>query len=225
MIESEQDQTARFQGVIFDLDGTLLDTLACIGTAFNQALKESGYPTHPIQDFKDFIGDGVFKCAERALPVNARQPTTIDALVALERRLYEMFWRREIAIYDGIPELLAALRAQNVPTAVLTNKDQDAANDCLIECFPQHSFDCVLGYTGTYPHKPDPACGAAVIKALDLRPDQLMMVGDTPVDLATARACGLFAVGVSWGFRTRETLIAAGLDVLIEHPSEILQYV
>ena len=225
MIESEQDQTARFQGVIFDLDGTLLDTLACIGTAFNQALKESGYPTHPIQDFKDFIGDGVFKCAERALPANARRPTTIDALVALERRLYEMFWRREIAIYDGIPELLAALRAQNVPTAVLTNKDQDAANDCLIECFPQHSFDCVLGYTGAYPHKPDPACGAAVIKALDLRPDQLMMVGDTPVDLATARACGLFAVGVSWGFRTRETLIAAGLDVLIEHPSEILQYV
>lgn len=225
MIESEQDQTARFQGVIFDLDGTLLDTLACIGTAFNQALKETGYPTHPIQDFKDFIGDGVFKCAERALPVNARQPTTIDALVALERRLYEMFWRREIAIYDGIPELLAALRARSIPTAVLTNKDQDAANACLIECFPQHSFDCVLGYTGAYPHKPDPACGAAVIKTLGLRPDELMMVGDTPVDLATARACSLFAVGVSWGFRSRETLTAAGADVLIEHPLELLHYV
>ena len=111
-----------------------------------------------------------------------------------------------------------------MPTAVLTNKDQDAANGCLIECFPQHTFDCVLGYTGAYPHKPDPACGAAVIKALGLRPDQLMMVGDTPVDLATARACSLFAVGVSWGFRTRETLIAAGLDVPIEHPLELLRY-
>ena len=225
MIKPNQDQTKPFQGVIFDLDGTLLDTLACIGTAFNQALEETGYPTHPIQDYKDFIGDGVFKCAERALPRAARQPELIDALVMLERRRYETVWRQEIAIYDGIPELLAALQAQSVPTAVLTNKDQDAANDCLIECFPQHTFDCVVGYTGAYPHKPDPACGAAVIKTLGLRPSQLMMVGDTPVDLATARACSLFAVGVSWGFRTRETLIAAGLDVLIEHPSDLLPYV
>jgi phosphoglycolate phosphatase len=225
MIKSKQGQTGPFQGVIFDLDGTLLDTLACIGAAFNQALTEIGYPTHPIQDYKNFIGDGVFKCAERALPKIARQPEIIDALVTLERRLYETVWRREIAIYDGIPELLEALRAQSVPTAVLTNKDQDAAIDCLIECFPQHTFDCVLGYTGTYPHKPDPACGAAVIKTLGLRPDQLMMVGDTPVDLATARACSLFAVGVSWGFRNRETLIADGLDVLIEHPLELLHYV
>ena len=224
MIKPKQAQTAPFQGVIFDLDGPFLPTLACIGTAFNQALTEIGYPTHPIQDYTDFIGDGVFKCAERALPKTARQPEIVDALVTRERRLYDTVWRREIAIYDGIPELLAALRAQSVPTAVLTNKDQDAANECLIECFPQHTFDCVLGYTGAYPHKPDPACGAAVIKALGLRPDQLMMVGDTPVDLATARACSLFAVGVSWGFRTRETLIAAGLDVLIEHPLELLHY-
>ncbi len=219
------DQAAAFQGVIFDLDGTLLDTLACIATAFNQALTDAGYPTHPIQDYQDFIGDGVFKCAERALPKAARQPETIDALVTLERQLYETIWRREIAIYDGIPELLSTLRAQSVPTAVLTNKDQDAAKDCLIECFPHHAFDCVLGYTGEFPHKPAPGGAEAVIKALGLRPDQLMMVGDTPVDLATARACSLFAVGVSWGFRSRETLIAAGLDVLIEHPSELLHYV
>ena len=225
MIKPKQDQTGPFQGVIFDLDGTLLDTLSCIGTAFNQALTETGYPTHAIQDYKDFIGDGVFKCAERALPKAAREAEIISALVTLERRLYETVWRREIAIYDGIPELLAALRARSIPTAVLTNKDQDAANACLIECFPQHSFDCVLGYTGAYPHKPDPACGAAVIKALGLRPDELMMVGDTPVDLATARACSLFAVGVSWGFRSRETLTAAGADVLIEHPLELLHYV
>ena len=225
MIKPIRPQNMPFQGIIFDLDGTLLDTLACIGTAFNTALAEMGYPSHPIQDYQGFIGDGVFKCAERALPKTARQADVIDALVALERRIYEHTWRREIAIYDGIPELLTGLRTQGIPTAVLTNKDQNAADDCLHECFPQHAFDCVIGYSGAYPHKPDPACGEAVIKALGLRPDQLMMVGDTPVDLATARACSLFAVGVSWGFRRRETLISAGLDVLIEHPLELLQYV
>ena len=225
MIKPKDALSPAFKGIIFDLDGTLLNTLACIGVAFNTALAESGYPIHPIEDYQDFIGDGVFNCAERALPKTARQPGLIDALVALERAIYETTWRREIAIYDGIPELLEALRARGIPTAVLTNKDQNAAEDCLLACFPQHRFDCIIGYTGAFPHKPDPACGEALIATLGLRPSQLMMVGDTPVDLATARACSLFAVGVSWGFRSRETLLSAGLDVLIEHPSELLNYV
>ena len=152
---------------------------------------------HAIQDYKDFIGDGVFKCAERALPKAAREPEIISALVTLERRLYDTVWRREIAIYDGIPELLAALRARSIPTAVLTNKDQDAANACLIECFPQHSFDCVLGYTGAYPHKPDPACGAAVIKTLGLLVVAAAVM--TAITAAVKMASALSADGIPIG--------------------------
>lgn len=211
-----------FKGVIFDLDGTLLNTLGCIGSAFNQALKIFGYPEHPIENYAAFIGDGVFKCAERALPNEVRTQPVIDALVAYEREIYDATWQDNIEIYDGVPALLRALREDNVPTAVLTNKDQLAADICLESCFPEHRFEAVIGYTGVYPHKPHPDCGNALLDRLQLAPSKVMMLGDTSVDIQTARACKLFAVGVSWGFRTRHSLEQTGCDLLIDHPSQLL---
>lgn len=211
-----------FKGVIFDLDGTLLNTLGCIGSAFNQALKIFSYPEHPIENYAAFIGDGVFKCAERALPNEVRTQPVIDALVACEREIYDATWHDNIEIYDGVPALLRALREDNVPTAVLTNKDQLAADICLESCFPEHRFEAVIGYTGVYPHKPHPDCGNALLDRLQLAPSKVMMLGDTSVDIQTARACKLFAVGVSWGFRTRHSLEQTGCDLLIDHPSQLL---
>ena len=211
-----------FKGVIFDLDGTLLNTLRCIGSAFNQALKTFNYPEHPFEDYAAFIGDGVFKCAERALPSDARSQPVIDALVACEREIYDATWQDNIEIYDGIPALLRTFREGNVPTAVLTNKDQLAADICLETCFPEHRFEAVIGYTGAYPHKPHPACGNVLLDQLQLAPRDVMMLGDTSVDIHTARACKLFAVGVSWGFRTRHSLEQTGCDLLIDHPSQLL---
>lgn len=211
-----------FKGVIFDLDGTLLNTLGCIGSAFNQALKIFNYPEHPIENYAAFIGDGVFKCAERALPNEVRTQPVIDALVACEREIYDATWQDNIEIYDGVPALLRALREDNAPTAVLTNKDQLAADICLESCFPEHRFEAVIGYTGVYPHKPHPDCGNALLDRLQLAPSKVMMLGDTSVDIQTARACKLFAVGVSWGFRTRHSLEQTGCDLLIDHPSQLL---
>ncbi len=211
-----------FKGVIFDLDGTLLNTLRCIGSAFNQALGALDYPQHPIKDYAAFIGDGVFKCAERALPNDARTQPIIKALVEHEREIYDATWADNIEIYDGITALLKTLKESSIPTAVLTNKDQAAADICLDGCFPDHDFMAVIGYTGAYPHKPHPECGNALLNMLSLAPSEVLMLGDTSVDIETARACKLFAVGVSWGFRTRHSLMQAGCDLLIDHPSELL---
>jgi phosphoglycolate phosphatase len=212
-----------YKGIVFDLDGTLLNTLHCIATAFNSALEQLDFPTHQSTDFRAFIGDGVFKCAERALPMEARNEATITELVALEREIYEATWMQEISVYDGIGALLDQLRASNIATAVLTNKDQGAAESCLTHCFPDHRFEQILGFSGRYPHKPNPVGGQALIRDIGLPSHSLAMIGDTEVDIQTALACGMLAVGVSWGFRDRADLEAAGCDLLIDHPSEILK--
>jgi len=213
------------KGLIFDLDGTLLDTLRCIGTAINTALKRLGYPTHPISEFRNFIGDGVFKCAERALPEDARRAPIIEELVAQERQIYDETWADEIAVYPGIASVLAELTHRDIPTAVLTNKDQEAAESCLQHCFPEHAFQGIIGFNGRFPHKPDPSGGQLLIESLGLPPHQLAMIGDTPVDIETARACSLIAVGVSWGFRDRDVLLAAECDHLIDDPKALLQLI
>lgn len=210
------------RGVIFDLDGTLLDTLKSLADAFNRSLDKMGFPPHPIQDYRYFIGDGVFRCAERCLPPDARTQDNINTLVDIEREDYGRNWQAGTTPYPGMQALLDALIEREIPVAALTNKDQPFANDCVNHFFPDTAFTHVIGFSETTPHKPDPTGARRVLSAWGLAPEAVALVGDTAVDMATALACNVHGVGVLWGFRDAAELEDAGAAHLIEHPLELL---
>ena len=211
------------KAIIFDLDGTLLDTLRSIAGAFNRALDQLGYPQHPSEAYRYFIGDGVFQCASRCLPAAERNKASIDQLVQAERVEYAKSWHQQVQPYQGIVELLAELSKREIVTSVLTNKDQAAAEQCIRRFFPGHSFHHIIGHDGSRPHKPDPSGGEWILKASGINYQQAAIVGDTAVDILTGKACKMLAIGVSWGFREPRELTEAGAAYVIEQPRQLLE--
>ncbi|MDE5703252.1 MAG: HAD family hydrolase [Bacteroidales bacterium] len=208
--------------VIFDLDGTLVDTLADLAAAMNTVLVHLGYPTHPVPDYRFKVGNGVAKLVERALPEAARQPEIMaDAL----RQFLDYYNRHDMeatAPYAGIPELLRQLRARGLKLAVASNKPHAAAVEIVRHYFGDDLFDCVYGQRPGVPVKPDPSIVRDILRELDVPAEQALYVGDSGVDMETAARCGLESVGVLWGFRPESELLAAGARHLVAHPSEIL---
>lgn len=219
-----RNHSTPIEGVIFDLDGTLLNTLSAIGTAFNMALKEQGWDTHSIPAYEQFIGGGVRVAATRALPESARTDAHIDALVSRQREIHHDIWRDHISVYAGIESLLAELVDRQIPTAVLTNKDEPAAIECLNHCFPHHPFAAIHGRRDHVPLKPNPTSAHAVLAAMRCEPERVAMLGDTEVDLETAKAAGMQRVAVSWGFRSERVLLDTGCDILIHDPLSMIDY-
>jgi len=212
----------QMKAILFDLDGTLLNTLSSISGAFNRALQQMGYPPHPTEKYRYFIGDGVFQCAKRCLPTHEATQATLRRLVELERIEYQKSWHQQVQPYDGITDLLVELRNRDISTAVLTNKDQQAAEQCVHRFFPSNEFKHILGYDGSRPHKPDPDGGNWLLKKMGVDQEHAMMVGDTAVDILTGKACKMRAVGVLWGFRDGSELNEAGADDIIQKPIELL---
>ncbi|MCZ6503125.1 MAG: HAD family hydrolase [Gammaproteobacteria bacterium] len=210
------------KAIIFDLDGTLLDTLTSIGNSFNRALLEMGMPIHDIQDYRHFVGDGVFKCAERCLPVEKRSDITINQLADLERQDYAQTWQLHTQPYQGILDLLEAAEKAGFQLAVLSNKDETFTRQCIQYFFPATNWAVIVGHSKEVPYKPDPTGAYLIAKQLRLEPQELAIVGDTGIDIATARACNMFCVGVLWGFRESAELEDAGANRIIEHPDQLL---
>ncbi|HKI73987.1 MAG TPA: HAD family hydrolase [Pseudomonadales bacterium] len=210
------------QGYVFDLDGTLLNTLASIAASFNRCLRQFGHPEHPVGAYRYFVGDGQRKCVERVLPEASRDEETILAFMAAQRDDYGESWQELVEIYDGIPELLRRLAERGRKLAVLSNKDHLFAQRCIEHFFPDVTFDAVQGYTNTILHKPDPSGARKIANYLQLPAEALAMVGDTAMDIATALACNMTPVGVLWGFRGVDELKNAGARLIIDHPLELL---
>lgn len=213
-----------YRGVIFDLDGTLLNTLTSLADSFNRALQSLGHPAHPVEAYRHFIGDGVRKCAERCLPSETSNQT-IERCIALQRRNYREGWRNDTFPYEGIPTLLAELKFLDLKLGVLSNKDDEFTQKCVAHFFPDVWFDAVVGHSVDIPHKPDPAGGRLVTKTFEARPDEILYVGDSDTDMKTAHACNMISVGVLWGFRDRRELLDAGAEHIIEQPSQLLDLV
>lgn len=211
------------EGIVFDLDGTLLNTLESIGKAFNRSLKKMDLPVHAIDSYRYFIGDGVFECAKRCLPSNHRNDENIKTLVEIERKDYAQSWKYDAQPYAGIQALLDSAQSAGYRLAVLTNKDDEFAQQCIRYFFPTTSFDCIVGHSTTIPHKPDPTGGLMIAERLGLATQKLAMIGDTKTDIDTALACNMFSVGVSWGFREITELKDAGANRIIEHPKQLLE--
>jgi phosphoglycolate phosphatase len=207
--------------VIFDLDGTLLDTLASLAQAFNGALQEMGYPPHPVDAYRQIIGDGARVAAIRALPDTAHQDSTVDECAQKFRAHYESIWQ-DATIYTGMSELLDALRP-DIPLAVLSNKDEAFTKQCVAHFFPG-VFQLAVGFNETIRHKPDPSGASHIVQTLKVAPAQTWMVGDTATDMNTAAACNMTGIGVLWGFRDQPELQQSGAAMMFATPGDLLQY-
>lgn len=213
----------KYTAVLFDLDGTLLDTLDDLGDSMNAVLAAHGYPTHPIASFSEFVGDGVLNLVRRSLPPGPRDTVAIvDELVPLMRKEYSLRWKAKTRLYDGIPELLDGLAARGVRMAVLSNKPHPATVEVVAHFFPRWKFDATFGARPGVPIKPDAGAALDVSRQLGIPPEKFLYLGDTNTDMQTARAAGMYAIGVLWGFRTAEELTAFGADRLISDPREVL---
>lgn len=204
--------------MIFDLDGTLVDSLGDIAAAMNHTLAARGFPVHPVDAYRSFIGEGVRKLAERAMPPGSDQAR--ESVVAAYEAEYARTLPGSSTLYSGIPALLDALREASVPMAVLSNKP-DAPTRRIVEALLwAWPFRAVAGERPGVPRKPDPAGALSLARALDRPPAEVMFVGDTLIDVATARAAGMRPVGVLWGFRAQE-VAATGVETL-RRPVDLL---
>jgi phosphoglycolate phosphatase len=212
-----------YKAVLFDLDGTLLDTLDDLGDSMNAVLSARGYATHPISAYTDFVGDGVHNLVRRSLPAGVRtDDALVNELVPIMRSEYSRRWNRKTRPYDGIPELLDGLTARGLRLAVLSNKPHPATVEVVAYFFPRWKFDVTLGARPDVPIKPDAGAALEVSRKLGVPPEGFLYLGDTNTDMQTAVAAGMFAVGVSWGFRTAEELVSSGAQAVVSDPREVL---
>lgn len=208
--------------VIFDLDGTLLNTIDDLADATNYALRENGFPQHGRWVYPTMVGNGVRKLIERALPAEARAEQTVSAVLASFTTYYSEHCCDLTKPYPGIPELLDELTRRGINLAVTSNKYQQAVDTIIRHYFPDANFKAILGHEDDMPRKPDPSI---VFKALSICPtpkSEVLYVGDSGVDMETARRACVESVGVSWGFRTIIELKEYLADHIISTPAQIL---
>jgi len=209
--------------VIFDLDGTLLDTLEDIAVSANSVLRSLGFETHPTAAFRTFIGSGVDVLFERALPpAAAADRRIIDTAVERFRAAYADGWHVNSRPYAGVAALLDELCEREVALAVLTNKPHEFAGKCVAYLLGDWHFEIVLGLAAALPAKPDPQGALRIAAGLGMKPAAIIFVGDSGIDMETARAAGMSGVGVTWGFRPESELRRSGATWLIDRPEQLL---
>ncbi|HEX4048857.1 MAG TPA: HAD family hydrolase [Elusimicrobiota bacterium] len=208
--------------VLFDLDGTLLDTLSDIASSANQVRAELGLPPHPREAYGGFLGDGLARLIARAFPPRALRGTGRRARTRRFERLYAERCLDETRPYPGIARMLDGIVRRGLPMAVVSNKPQRFARRCVAELLPRWRFAAVRGARPGFPLKPDPAGPLAAARALAARPERIAYLGDTGVDMAAAEAAGMFPVGALWGFRGAAELKRFGARALIRRPQELL---
>lgn len=209
-----------YQTVIFDLDGTLLDTLQDLADAGNWVCRQNGWPEHPTAEYRKMVGGGIPNLVRRFSPEGSRSSLLLVNTIAQFNAYYGAHNMDSTRPYDGIPALLAELRARGVTLAVYSNKKDDFSREIVEHFFPG-VFHLVRGQVQGVPVKPDPAGIRAVMDALGADPAQTLFVGDSDVDVYTGHNGGLAVCGVTWGFRGREELEAAGADCLADTPAEL----
>lgn len=208
------------QAVVFDLDGTLLDTIADLAGAINRSLAACGMPTHTVDECRGFVGGGIREAVRRALPPDSGDEL-IDRVLALYRDDYPFHCAEQTRAYPGVPELLDRLTRRGIPLGVLSNKTEATAQKVVRTFFPDVPFHCVLGRAEGRPLKPHPGAAAPVLAALGLAPEEIAYVGDSGTDVVFARAAGMLPVAAPWGYRSREELAGEGAALIPGTPAEL----
>jgi phosphoglycolate phosphatase len=212
-----------YKAVLFDLDGTLLDTLQDIADATNVVLVQFGFPIYDLQTYRYFVGEGMAALAFKALPELYRDPDTLKQLLSGITNEYKERWAIHTKPYPGIPELLDALVTNRIKMAVLSNKPHEFTVLQVEKLLPNWNFDEVIGECETIPRKPDPTGALKISKKLLISPAEFIYLGDTDIDMKTATSAGMYPVGALWGFRTANELLAGGAKVLIQRPRDLLE--
>ncbi|MDE5799538.1 MAG: HAD family hydrolase [Paramuribaculum sp.] len=208
--------------VIFDLDGTLLNTIADLAQATNYALEQTGFPPHATAAYPYFVGNGVRRLMERVLPEDMRSDENVDRLLEHFRSYYDTHLYTHTQPYPGIPELLRELRARGISVAVASNKYQGAVERLIAHFFPDIEWAAVRGQNEGIPVKPDPSIVFEILYKHPTPKHDVIYVGDSGVDIITARRAGVTAVGVTWGFRPESELRDNYADYIAATPEAVL---
>ena len=209
-----------YQNVIFDLDGTLLNTIDDLAEASNYVCRLHGWPTHTVEEYKRFVGNGMAKLAERFAPEDWRTPEKVEQLLGEFMPYYDQHKQDKTAPYVGMPQALERLKAAGVHMAVLTNKADQMAAPVVNGYYPD-VFPMVQGAVKGFPTKPDPTLLHRLMSRMGATPADTLFVGDSNVDIRTAKNGGLTSCGVLWGFRGRTELEQEGADFIVETPEEL----
>lgn len=208
--------------VVFDLDGTLINSLEDLADSANWMLLQHGYPTHPVDAYRYFVGDGMRKLIERILPPEERNDVRIEQCKAEFVAYYTIHMEDKTVVYPGMIELLKELKDRGLKIAVATNKVHVAVAPLMAKYFPGIRFDSMIGQREGIPVKPHPQIMYDILKETDCQPSETLHVGDTATDMQLAHSAGVTPVGVLWGYRPLEELQEAGAKFIIEKPEELL---
>jgi phosphoglycolate phosphatase len=214
-----------YQGLLFDLDGTLVDSLSDLAVSVNEVLAGAGYPTHPEAALRFMVGNGMRVLVRRALPRDLGDELELARIQTLVESVYDRHCLDLTRPYPGIETLLVELRRRSFRLGVLSNKPEAFTRKVVDALFPAGSFDLVRGQGPGFPPKPDPASALEAARSWSLGPREVVFLGDSDVDIATGRAAGMLSLGALWGFRGREELEAAGAAGLLERPEELLNWI
>lgn len=210
--------------VIFDLDGTLVDTLGDIAASCNHVMETNGFPTHTLEVYRYYVGNGISKLIERALPEAYRNPDFIHKA----RKEFIAYYSEHLTDlslpYEGIEEVLSELNRKGVMLGVASNKYHEGTCRIVSHYFPSVPFKAVFGQRDRIPVKPEPQIVREILSVTGSRAEECLYIGDSDVDMLTARRAGVLPIGASWGFRTAEELSDAGAFAVIDRPREILRF-
>lgn len=212
----------KFKGIIFDLDGTLVNSLEDISDAMNTVLKGLNYPTHTYDTYQYFIGSGLQNLVSKALPATNNSDEQIEICFECMINEYREMCTVKTKPYEGIIELLQNLNSQNIKMAVFSNKADELTKKIAAEIFP-NSFDTAVGLSTEELKKPNPFEALEIGKKWNLKPEEILFVGDSDIDMKTAINANMFPVGVTWGYRTEEELKTSGAKLVINNASELIE--
>jgi len=212
-----------FKGIIFDLDGTLLDTIEDIADSMNQVLSENKLPTHDTEAYRLFVGSGIKNLVRKALPESHRDEATVQAYFETMYNLYRENCVNKTKPYDGITDLLDELATRDLKLAILSNKADEMTQQTARVLLPEDYFTIIAGLTDETLKKPNPQKALQMSQEMSIAPKEMIYVGDTDVDMQTANNAGMYAVGVLWGFRGEEELRANEAQKILNHPSELME--
>jgi phosphoglycolate phosphatase len=211
-----------YAAIIFDLDGTLVNSVEDIADCMNRVLLAHGYPTHSYSDFKLMVGEGLKNLTERCLPKNELSDSNIACCFSKMMEEYGRHYAEKSHLYSGISELLDAASKAGVKMSILSNKADELTQKICSKLLNHWKFELILGHGERFPRKPNPSSAMYIAQSLNLQPENILYMGDTAVDMKTANAAGMFSVGVTWGFREREELEANGAKLIINSPQELI---
>lgn len=213
------------KGIIFDLDGTLIDSIQFIADHTNKVLLESGFSSHPLEDYRKFIGHGIINLAKRVLPKEARSATNIEDITEKIRLQMQKEAVRDIKPFPNIEILLKKLNELNIKLGVLSNKDDHLTKSHMKELFPEIPFISVYGATSNTPLKPDPFMVHKILKEMDIDHHSAIMVGDMQADIETGKNAGIKTMAVLWGFGRKEDLASLNPNYMADSPLEVLDLI